>query len=250
MLTAIQENSQKKVNALSVEKEASPFSCPECGTNVILKKGLLKTPHFAHKPPVTCDYGSGESEEHRRCKSSIFENASLLADVDDCEIEKSFGAVRPDIYIKFKSGLQVAIEVQLSTLTLEKIIQRTSIYEELDIYTLWIPSLKTSGLDKKCETYSPKSYERWLHQTYYGRVYYWVDSLILRPVVFDTYKLYVPETKWGGGYYKDSKRYVTPVLLDTVSFPSDFYPRHRGAWGVKIYTPNSKIMLGRDHLRG
>lgn len=71
MLTAIRSDSQKTL-AQDANKIDAPFTCPECNKNVILRKGLIKTPHFAHKPPVTCQYGQGESEEHRKCKQAIF----------------------------------------------------------------------------------------------------------------------------------------------------------------------------------
>ena len=43
------------------------------------------------------------------------------------------GTIRPDIYACM-DGIQIAIEVQLSTLTLERIIYRTSEYAKKGIY--------------------------------------------------------------------------------------------------------------------
>jgi len=243
MLTALQKTNEKKIIAAFASRDDKPFACSECGSDVVLKKGALKVAHFAHKPPVTCDYGSGETEEHRRCKNDIYNSLSALKCLTECEMEKSFTVVRPDIYFRTESGVHVAIEVQISNLTIDTIVRRTAYYEKLGIYVLWMPSLRSSGLHNQSKIYSPKAWEKWLHQTYYGRVYYWSDALNVCPVKFDNYQLYVEETDYGGGYYKTSKRYVTPILLDMVRFPFDFQPKHRGSWQGKIYTPNSKIML-------
>ncbi|MCD1267000.1 hypothetical protein B5M41_025290 [Shinella sumterensis] len=32
------------------------FECPKCGRVVTLKKGQIKTAHFAHKPPTDCTW--------------------------------------------------------------------------------------------------------------------------------------------------------------------------------------------------
>ena len=61
----------KEVLSMEVEKEDGPFFCPSCRGKVILKKGRIKIPHFAHKPPVTCIYGKGESEIHYKAKLEI-----------------------------------------------------------------------------------------------------------------------------------------------------------------------------------
>lgn len=45
------------------------YRCPECGRMVILKKGRIVTHHFAHKPPVDCAWGRGESHAHREAKT-------------------------------------------------------------------------------------------------------------------------------------------------------------------------------------
>lgn len=42
----------------------APFCCPECDSEVILRVSSVRLSNFAHKPPVTCEYGKGESEVH------------------------------------------------------------------------------------------------------------------------------------------------------------------------------------------
>ena len=73
MLSATKTSTNEKVYAWLINREDKPFSCPECGDEVILKKGIVKVHHFAHKPPTSCEFGQGESEKHRACKLEIYE---------------------------------------------------------------------------------------------------------------------------------------------------------------------------------
>jgi competence protein CoiA len=76
MLCAIRQRDNKKALAPDESKSNSPFVCPRCAAEVILKKGSVKTHHFAHWPPVLCEYGQGETEEHRKCKLAIYEGCA------------------------------------------------------------------------------------------------------------------------------------------------------------------------------
>lgn len=251
MLTALTANDNQKVIASKVLKADGPFICPECATEMILRKGMLKTHHFAHKPPMDCVYGVGESEEHRRCKIEIYE--SLVGkDGLTCELEKKVGNVRPDIYVESKkSGKAYAIEVQLSNLPLARIIERTREYYRLGIYVLWLPRLSEKH---SMPRYSPSIWEKWLHATYFGRVYYWSKGLQIVPVHFDPYKIEVDYSEWYedgdlvsvGGYERYSKRYRTPQKCAPIQFPDGFRGVDRGAWaGGDIEIPPCKIVIER-----
>jgi competence protein CoiA len=242
MLTALIESSNQKIIAGCAEKTSKPFACPCCKNEVILKQGAIKIAHFAHKPPVLCEYGQGESELHRQCKNEIYQ--SLLGlDGLHCELEKFMGTVRPDIYVKTHTGEEFAIEVQISTLTMDKIIYRTKQYNRLGVHVLWLPVFD------ELEPYpnlrhSPSAWERWLHSLYFGRVYYWLKGLKIQPVHFNDYYLYVEATDWGGGYYKKSKRYKMPINGDALNFPSDFRVKNRSPFeGGDIVIPESKILI-------
>src|SRR5713226_3238327 len=152
MLSAIRKDDSEKVLAWKEVKSNKPFFCPECIDEVILKKGAVRIHHFAHKPPVTCEYGKGETEEHRRCKMEIYEGLSKHKRFFGCEIEKGMGTVRPDISA-FMDGHHIAIEVQISTLTMNQIIYRTAEYAKKGIYVLWLAMYRYALED---ESYSPK----------------------------------------------------------------------------------------------
>jgi len=135
MLTATREINGQKVAAWEVEKEDAPFLCFCCRQTVRLRRGEIKAPHFAHVPPVTCEYGTGESEAHRLCKIALYENLSRDPVVRKCEMERDLGTVRPDVSA-YIDDVPVALEVQLSNLTLEKIQYRTLEYARKGIYVL------------------------------------------------------------------------------------------------------------------
>lgn len=241
MLTAMAESG--KVLAMTAEKCQAPFVCPECQDEVILRKGNINIHHFAHRSGSDCAYGQGESDEHMRCKTEIY-NALLSIGCLDCEMEKGLGAVRPDVYFESKrTGRKYAIEVQLSNLTTEKIAHRTKEYYRLGVYVLWLPQADTFINFKK---YSPSAWEKWLHATYFGRVYYWMSDLYVVPVHFNDHQTWVERTDWGGGYYKKSKRYRELDVLTPVHIYNDFHGITRTAWdGGTVVIPKCNILVER-----
>jgi competence protein CoiA len=250
MLTAIRSDSQKTL-AQDANKIDAPFTCPECNKNVILRKGLIKIPHFAHKPPVTCQYGQGESEEHRKCKQAIFNCLVEAGDsVTACEMEKFLGTVRPDIYFE-RNNYKIAIEVQISNFTMEKIIYRTEQYNRLNINVLWLPIFRKT-LSEDCPSlFTPTQWEKWLHVTYYGRVYYWSDNLNVVPVHFGEVRLDNPgwERKKISSYTYKSKKYRIPTHGKLSHILQDFdVTTRREPWGEgkNIFVPPCKIWIDKQ----
>jgi competence protein CoiA len=249
MLCAIQKTTNTKVTARGVTKSEGPFLCPKCIKELNLRKGQIKIHHFAHKPPVTCNYGHGESEAHRKAKWAVYSALNQRSDVSECELEKNHGEVISDIYVNIR-GARIAIELQISTLTIDEIISRTKKYHANGIAVLWLP-LFSDDLGK--EKYSPKAWEKWLHATYFGRVYYWLADLTVIPVHFDEYKIYIEESSWyseygeeqnAGGYERTSKRWRTPKPGKQVNIANDFVIRNRKAWsGGKMNVPEARLLI-------
>jgi len=252
MLVARIDTQEIPVIARDVTKEDGPFRCPECAGIVLVKKGHVKVHHFAHKPPFDCQYGQGESEEHRRAKMAIYDALRVHPDVTKAQLERSLpkGPVRPDVscYIR---GTPVAIEIQLSTLGLDEIDRRTRAYHSLGICVLWMP-LYTDELEHQVQSilaelgglretdqekrnrYSPAVWEKYLHTLYFGHVFYWSEHATVRPVHFADFEMHVE----GGydedgnehrGYFRSSKRYRTPEIGPPLSI-IDFVPLQRKAW--------------------
>lgn len=53
--------------ACDTQKSQGPFECYACRSEVILKRGAVLCPHFAHKSTEACG-GGGESVRHNACK--------------------------------------------------------------------------------------------------------------------------------------------------------------------------------------
>ncbi|HEV2915668.1 MAG TPA: competence protein CoiA family protein [Pyrinomonadaceae bacterium] len=240
MLTATRQADGHKLAAWEADKNERPFICHCCGTIVTLRKGGIRAAHFAHQPPVTCEYGTGESEEHRLCKIAIYEGLCREAGVTKCEIERNLGTVRPDVSA-YINNVPVAIEVQLSSLSLAKIEYRTMEYARRGIYVLWLP-LYTEALRR--ELYRPRPWERWLHAAYFGRVYYWLEGLRIVPVHFRDY--YASVRGRTRDYRKLSPGKV-PLEGETAILTKDFRPVPRDAWANEhISIPRSKLLMDKQ----
>ncbi len=152
-------NRQGEVLAAEVEPQDGPFHCPECAEPVILKQGRVKVAHFAHYPGVDCTYAStseGESEEHLRAKQEIFQALLQVPGVRDVRLERSLQGVRPDVSCQI-NGEMVAIEVQLSRLSIGAIESRTRAYAARQIAVLWTPPMPDGVLKA---LYAAKFYQQ------------------------------------------------------------------------------------------
>ncbi len=240
MLVA-EDSSSKRCMAWLTQKDQGPFFCPECGDEVILRKGSIREHHFAHRPPVNCAYGEGESELHLRAKREIYQSLVNYEACAKCEIERALRGVRPDVSLRIR-GTPVAIEIQRSTIDVRMIRQRTESYTKLGIFLLWmIPeSHPTSSYDAdiNSEVHRFKEWEAYLHAMYFGRLYYWQGGAHVRAVHFDPFERYVEETEWyepggelrmEGGYYRTPKRLrkLAPFEGGLFHLADDFYPKKK-----------------------
>ena len=251
MLSAIRLSDTKQVAAFDEERGTESYQCPECKSDVVLKKCRLKVDHFAHKPPVTCAYGVGESEIHRRNKLEIYQALESRAEVTKLQLERGLETVRPDISFKFGKS-HLAFEVQLSSLTVEKIIQRTEEYAKKKITLLWLAQWSDRLLKRP---YSPSAWEKWIHAAYYGRVYYWKGGLTVVPCHFGECYLWKSGSEWYspegehqsvGWYWKRSKRFVVPVLGPQMNLLDDFEEETRPEKkSANFSVPAHKIWLDK-----
>jgi competence protein CoiA len=173
MLSARRKSDGQTVTAYFESKRNAPFVCLDCNEEVILKVGKHRINHFAHANPIACKFAEGESEAHRLCKMEIYEALLRAPGVCDAALERPLGIVRPDVSAYF-NGVPVAIEVQISSLSVETIMRRTIEYHRKGIYVLWLLQW-TPGLDG--DRYTPRLWEKWVHAAYFGRVYYWISGL-------------------------------------------------------------------------
>jgi competence protein CoiA len=251
MLCAKRKLDQQTAVANSASKLNGPFLCPECENEVVLKVGTVRLNHFAHKTSSNCEYGKGETEVHRKCKMAIYEALLKEPNVKKAALERSLKTCRPDVSA-YINDVPVAIEVQISTLSMETIIRRTAEYARKGIYVLWLLQW-TPYLDST--RYAPRLWEKWLHAAYFGRVYYWIEGLKIVSYHFDSYLKHIPASNWYSedgeemnvhGYSKRSKRYRSPVRRDILNLAKDFITKERESWnGKDLKIPNAKLFTGK-----
>ena len=135
MLCAKRKSDGQTVTAYFESKRNGPFACCECHEEVVLKTGSRNINHFAHANPIACQFAVPESETHRQCKKEIYEALLKEPSVRNVALERSIGPVRPDVSAEIK-GVSVAIEVQISSLSVETIMQRTIEHGRNGIYVL------------------------------------------------------------------------------------------------------------------
>jgi competence protein CoiA len=252
MLSARRNSDGQTVTAYFESKANGPFACLQCNDPVILKTGRGRVNHFAHANPIACKFAEGESDGHRQCKMEIFEALQRTPGVHDAALERALGEVRPDVSALI-NGVPVAIEVQISSLSLDTIMRRTIEYARKDIYVLWLLQW-TQKLD--AGRYAPRLWEKWVHAAYFGRVYYWIEGLTVVSYSFDPHFTSVPKISWysekgkkltGGGYSRRSKRYRTAVRSQTLNLATDFGPKERYWWeGNGLKVPDAKLFMHRD----
>lgn len=251
MLSAKRTSDGQIVHAYFERKENGPFRCVECNEEVVLRSGKSRVDHFAHVNPLACSYTQGESELHRRCKMEIFDGLSRAPHVKNVVLEKPMGVVRPDISAEI-NGTPVAIEIQISSLSVDEIMRRTIAYHQKGIYVLWLLQW-TSDLDK--ERYSPRVWEKWIHACYFGRVYYWTQNLEVVEFSFEPslkaipkQTIYPPGGKkiTVGGFVQRSVRFRRPIRGKTLNLACDFEPQHRYWWeGGGIKVPDAKLFSAK-----
>lgn len=121
------------------------LECHLCGRDLIIKAGLIRIKHFAHKPdsPCTCDYSRHrESYEHLFFKKLLSEKLggefSEYLDVKP-KLEYPIHEVNriADIVFEFPNGWLVAHEIQLSSITIEDLEKRTNDYRNAGVDVVW-----------------------------------------------------------------------------------------------------------------
>ena len=217
-------HTQDEWEAETAYKNDGPFYCPVCYSDVVIRKCSEKTDHFAHKSRLSPVLGPKEMLLHNACTKEIC--GLLVAKFPDgrWEIERPIRDSKkrktptlvPDI-----SGLigteSVAIEVQVSALTIPRIVQRTCDYAKWGISLIWVVPLRAP---LGTLPFRPRLFERYLHSLYVGRTYYWWagQGLTLKPVHYGVAKRRIEYREWfengqhesAGGYDAPYKTIKTP----------------------------------------
>lgn len=108
------------------------YLCPACMQQVILRKGNLKIPHFAHMKNSDCiNQQDGETNEHLNGKQQMIE----FINPHPAKLEVYLKEInqRPDILMG-----NLAIEFQCSPIGVKRLTQRINGYQDMKMRSLWI----------------------------------------------------------------------------------------------------------------
>ena len=127
-------------DAIKDIKKHEPFFCPSCNGELILKMGVKKIPHFAHKSkcPIKPE---GESEIHLLGKKRLYEWLTVQGFRPRMEVFLSALNQQPDLLFEW-GGKKVAVEFQCSIIQTNEIKRRTLNYLKYSYWPLWIVNHK------------------------------------------------------------------------------------------------------------
>lgn len=141
MIWAIKDN--ERITA----KPKQDAICPSCNQKVISKCGIIKIWHWAHKNNLECDsFGEPETEWHYSWKKLFPSNNQ----------EVTIQNHRADIL----SSKGIVIELQSSSISPEKIIERENFYKDM----IWILNGETIG--KNIEFFKRRFKWKWFPESW------------------------------------------------------------------------------------
>ncbi|MFF9638722.1 competence protein CoiA family protein [Streptomyces bacillaris] len=114
------------------------LTCPECGGQVHARLSKLDTRHLYHRTkPPTCSLAN-ESLEHHLLKLELVTCARAAGFRAELEVAASTGEWRADVMVFSPDGARLmALEAQLSPITVEDIAARTGLYERDGVRVCW-----------------------------------------------------------------------------------------------------------------
>jgi competence CoiA-like predicted nuclease len=121
--------------------------CQNCGKPLIVKAGHIRRAHFAHYSECDGRYDCHpESEAHLKAKEFLRENlAREFKTYSACQFElevpidmewRERGRIA-DLLVTFPMGWRVAHEIQLASITVEQLEERTNDYLRAGIDVVW-----------------------------------------------------------------------------------------------------------------
>jgi competence protein CoiA len=221
-----------------VKKENGPFYCPECLSEAIVRLCSEKKNHFAHKSRQSPIILSKDQKLHNQCRDEICVELKNVFPDGKWETERTIPVNKnkgtkeriPDISGRI-NGKPIAIEIQFSAYTINRIYDKTVDYAKLGIAVLWIVPLRE---DLGNEPFRPRLFEKYLHSLYFGKLFYYTvgSKTKLNSVHFSPAKRWIKENEWyeedathrvEGGFYLTYKTVKIPNYGETVDLTTDFF---------------------------
>lgn len=198
MLTAIRKSDSLKVIGYEIEKDKNEiYYCDFCDSEVIhhKSKSQVKIGHFKHqKENSSCANNQPESEHHIKTKKDIRDYLhEKHKSFNIIELEKWIcnKSIRPDVYIETAKNTKIAIEVQVSQITVDQMIHRTERYYKNDIHVLWVLVWNLSKISKSEYVYNDCHYGCYNrdcnHQVKLTEMELFISSLNFNKLIFWDY---------------------------------------------------------------
>jgi len=245
----------KLVFADNVEKEHGPFYCPECLSEVIIRKCFEKVDHFAHRASQTPVIRKKDSDLHSKCEQVFIEyfqrtypNGKWETERPiKADVKKGLSEVIPDLsgrIIVGEKAFPVAIEIQKTPYTVNRILKKTTEYYKRGVYVLWIVPLRKKMEEKPIR---PRLFEKFLHGLYFGKIYYWYEELghQVIPVHFSPTSRWIEPSSWydrsygeersGGGFHYYYRTIKAPKIQSPISIDDSFMFECRDWYWNKRY---------------
>ncbi|MGH7982868.1 MAG: competence protein CoiA family protein [Candidatus Udaeobacter sp.] len=244
-----------------------PFICESCYSDAVLRKCAEKRDHFAHHTPLSPIILKRETQLHADCLAEICSALKARFPSGKWDVNrtipanksKGIGQVVPDISGRVRDQ-RVAIEAQVSHLTIPRIIRRSRVYHQRDIPILWIVPLTEPIGDR---LFRPRLVERYFHSIYFGRAYYWLpgSGTTLQPIHFGPARRFIDHSEWhdpetgedreAGGYFRRYRVIKRPFYGKSVDVAEHFYRRRRAAFtppNERKEVPESVIWLDKQPI--
>jgi competence protein CoiA len=169
-----------RIEADHTLERGEAYQCPECKSQMILKAGVIKIAHFAHKVDLGCDYMRGEGPAHMAAKR-VFCDAMRARGLR-VEPEYKLGDQRADLAAWSPKGRLFVLEMQNSPISSVAIEDRITKYKNKGVPQIWFPfinNIQQTGekIDADYGTfrlrYGPRDFERALIGHFSGRLWYY-----------------------------------------------------------------------------
>ncbi|MDT0467966.1 MULTISPECIES: competence protein CoiA family protein [Streptomyces] len=114
------------------------LSCPECGGQIHARLSKLDSRHFYHRTKPPSYSLANESLEHHLLKLELVTCTRAAGFQAELEVAAHTGEWRADVMVFRPDGIRLmALEAQLSPITVEDIASRTSLYERDGVKVCW-----------------------------------------------------------------------------------------------------------------
>ena len=134
MLTAINQAGCLVNLVMDEPQKNDHFYCPGCQGQVRLKQGTILRPHFAHIILKDCHYAyENESAQHLELKSALYRWLKHEVAVEIEAVLPELAQIA-DLLVEEK----LALEVQCSSLSIQRLLERTKAYQDQGIEVLWL----------------------------------------------------------------------------------------------------------------